>query len=153
MDPADGLFKKELYDLSYSLICIHGRWKRAPSREDKEAALGLAHCEVSSKPWLRRLLPDWLWNFIDTPASHPASVQPASCQLASRSASSFLGTRLAIYLGGSSRLKIPSTHVLRLVPIGTMFAWYGFTERKKRNYPFEILKMTSSPSHYKFPNL
>ncbi|CAL8361143.1 unnamed protein product [Merluccius merluccius] len=86
MDPADGLFKEELYDLSYSLICLHGTWKRTPSSEDKEAALALAHREVSSKPWLRRLLPDWLRNFVDTPASQPASVQPTSCQLASQSA-------------------------------------------------------------------
>ena len=47
MDPAES-FEDKLYDLTYTLICVFGEWKRAPSWEAQEAALRLARRKVST---------------------------------------------------------------------------------------------------------
>lgn len=56
MDPADALFKEELYDLSYALQCSQGYWRRAPAKEYSQEALNMACRELSSKPWLYNFL-------------------------------------------------------------------------------------------------
>ena len=91
MDPAVFSFSQELYELKYNLECIFSDWRRASSREAKEAALNEARREVDSKPWLRSLLPEKLRLFTSSPECQPQASNP------------FLGSRLA--LGGPRSLQ------------------------------------------------
>ena len=77
----------ELYDLSYTLLCIQGVWRKAHTRECKEAAMRMAHKEVSAKPGLRNMLPGRAKDFLNNPVaqsdSRPASPQNVSPKKAS----------------------------------------------------------------------
>jgi len=76
MDPAVFSFDLELYELKYTLQCIHCEWRRASARGAKEAALKKAQMEVANKPWLRSLLPEWLGLFSGSPECQPPASDP-----------------------------------------------------------------------------
>lgn len=92
VDPADALFKEELYDLSYTLRCIQGYWRRAPAREYRQEALNMACRELSSKLWLYDVLSEWAKEFLNIPgrscwsSAHYSPVSELPHQLSMESA-------------------------------------------------------------------
>ena len=57
MGRAVALFKEELYDLSYTLMCIQGYWRKTPSREHRLVALNMTGRQAGvTKAWLQNFL-------------------------------------------------------------------------------------------------
>ena len=60
-------FDIDLFDLEYTLRCLHVECSRTSARRDKEAIFKKAQMEVANMPWLRSSLPEWLRVFSRSP--------------------------------------------------------------------------------------
>ena len=58
MDPADSL-----YEVTYNLTCLRNDFRYASSSEEGQSIISMARQEVTSRPWLRELLAEWIEDF------------------------------------------------------------------------------------------
>ncbi|KAL3047044.1 hypothetical protein OYC64_021300 [Pagothenia borchgrevinki] len=141
MDPSDSL-----YEVTYNLMCLTNDCRFASSREKSQSIISTARQEVTSRPWLSDLLPEWVEDFFGSfevkPVSRPAnprhaSLLPATVPNKAPFEDPFAGSRLA-FGGPLSLHKASRQHGRRRkarIPAGAPAGWFRFRSQFRPQLP------------------